>query len=195
MYERRLPLSSTVALAALGLAASSVIAAAPEQAADEAPAKREGLVLVAPAPEPEPVEPPEPPEPVYLGDDGEHVDAERLRAWLDDVDSPLTDHAETIIEAGVAYDVDPRLVVAIAMTESTAGHHKPAGSHNAWGWGGDGPSGLAAWDSWPEAIDHFTWRFSELYDASSIDRAMERRYCPPCDGHWLSTVRSVYGDI
>jgi hypothetical protein len=141
----------------------------------------------------EPVVPVVPVVPVYVGDDGEIVDPDRLAAWLQVHDSPMAEYASDLVLAGVAYDVDPRLVVTIAMTESTAGRYQPAGSHNAWGWGGS--SGLVRWRSWTESIHDFTARFSSRYDTDNLDQRMARTYCPPCADHWLSTVRSVYADI
>lgn len=132
---------------------------------------------------------------VYIGDDGEHIDAPRLRVWLEDRDSPMAEHAEALVAAGIEHDVDPRLVVAIATKESSAGIHLPPGSHNAWGWGGSGAHGLAAWPSWPHAIDYYTERLGALYDTDSVDAEMAERYCPPNSRAWLETVRWVIQDI
>lgn len=131
----------------------------------------------------------------YVGTDGEHIDVERLEAWLADRGSPMADYAEDLVQAGVDHDVDPRLVVGIAAIESTVGERLPPGSHNAWGWGGDGAYGLAAWPSWPVAIDTFTERLGELYDTESVDERMAQRYCPPNSQAWLRTVRWVMQDI
>lgn len=134
-------------------------------------------------------------EDVYVGDDGERIDAQRLRLWLENRDSPMAEHAEVLVAAGIEHDVDPRLVVAIATKESLAGIHLPPGSHNAWGWGGSGAHGLAAWPSWPHAIDYYTERLGALYDTDSVDAEMAERYCPPNWRSWLETVRWVIQDI
>ncbi len=132
---------------------------------------------------------------VYVGADGEPIDVERLEVWLTDRGSPLAPYAEDLVQAGVDHDVDPRLVVGIAAIESTVGLRLPPGSHNAWGWGGDGAHGLAAWPSWPVAIDTFTERLGALYDTESVDEHMAQRYCPPNSQAWLRTVRWVIQDI
>jgi hypothetical protein len=132
---------------------------------------------------------------VYVGLDGETIDVARLRTWLDGRGSPMAPYAEDLLAAGIAHDVDPRLVIGIAAIESTVGEQLPPGSHNAWGWSGDGPHGLKAWPSWPEAIDDFTERLGRLYDTTSIDEQMAQTYCPPNWQKWLDTVRWVFDDI
>jgi hypothetical protein len=134
-------------------------------------------------------------EPVYLGADGERIDVDRIRDWLDGRGSPLAPYAEDLVAAGVAHDVDPRVVLGIAGIESTVGEELPEGSHNAWGWNGDGPHGLATWDSWPEAIDDYTERLGRLYDTDNVDEDFAQTYCPPNWEKWLDTVRWVIADI
>jgi hypothetical protein len=143
----------------------------------------------------EPVDDAEAAEPVYVGQDGETIDLARLRTWLEGRGSPMAPYAADLLAAGIAHDVDPRLVIGIAAIESTVGEQLPPGSHNAWGWSGDGPHGLKVWPSWPEAIDDFTERLGRLYDTTSIDERMAQTYCPPNWRKWLDTVRWVVDDI
>ncbi len=131
----------------------------------------------------------------YLGADGERIDVDRIQGWLEHRGSPLAPYAEDLVAAGVAYDVDPRVVLGIAGIESTVGEQIPEGSHNAWGWNGDGPRGLKAWDSWPEAIDDYTERLGRLYDTDNVDEDFAQTYCPPNWEKWLDTVQWVIGDI
>jgi hypothetical protein len=132
---------------------------------------------------------------VYLGSDGERIDVERVATWLEHRGSPMAPYAEGLVRAGVAYDVDPRVVLGIAGIESTVGEEIPEGSHNAWGWNGDGPRGLKAWDSWPEAIDDYTERLGRLYDTDNVDEDFAQTYCPPNWEKWLDTVQWVINDI
>jgi len=131
----------------------------------------------------------------YEGADGEPIDATRIRAWLEDRGSPMAPYAEELVTAGIAHDVDPRLVVGIAAIESSAGEALPPGSHNAWGWGGGGAYGLAAWPSWPAAIDDYTEGLARVYDTDHVDETMARKYVPPNWQKWLRTVRWVIDDI
>ena len=77
----------------------------------------------------------------------------KLKAYLDTHDSPLKEHAASFIEEADRYNVDWRLVAAIAGTESTFGKHIPGGSYNAWGWGiPTGAQSGIAFKSWKDAI-------------------------------------------
>lgn len=78
---------------------------------------------------------------------------EHIRAFLASYDSPLTDSAEAFVEEADKHNLDWKLVVAIAGTESTFGKHIPPGSHNAWGWGipTGAQSGLG-FTSWEQGI-------------------------------------------
>lgn len=134
-------------------------------------------------------------EPVYTTDDGDEIDAERIASYLGARGAPLADHAETLVAAGVEHDVDPRLVVAIALAESNGGERLPAGTHNAWGWAGSGPHGLKAWSSWEESIHDFTARLAENYDVDHVDASFAQTYVPPNWRWWLDTVRAVMAEI
>lgn len=131
----------------------------------------------------------------YEGADGDRVDAPRIRAWLEGRNSPMAPYAEELVAAGIDHDVDPRLVVGIAAIESSAGKRLPPGSHNAWGWNGRGAYGLAAWPSWPVAIDEYTEGLARVYDTDNVDETMARTYVPPNWQKWLRTVRWVIDDV
>ena len=61
--------------------------------------------------------------------------AERLRMFLESYDSPLATGAETFVQQADKYNLDWKLVAAIAGVESTFGKQIPTGSYNGWGWG------------------------------------------------------------
>ncbi len=128
-------------------------------------------------------------------DDGDRIDAERIEHYLDDRGAPLAEHAETFVEAGVEHDVDPRLVVGIAIAESNGGKQLPPSTYNAWGWSGNGPKGLHSWSSWDESIHDFTARLAELYDTDNVDESFARTYVPPNWRWWLDVVHMVKADI
>lgn len=132
---------------------------------------------------------------VYTAPDGEQIDAGRLRRFLEDRGAPLAAHAETLVDAGVDQGVDPRIVVGIAVAESAGGERLPVGTHNAWGWSGNGPYGLKAWASWPAAIDDFTARYARLYGTGPVDADVAQTYVPPNWRWWLETVTWVVDEI
>lgn len=76
--------------------------------------------------------------------------AEVLRAYLQRHDSPLQFHAQDLVDAADAYQLDWKLVPAIAGVESTFGKFIPGG-YNAWGWGVYGNQALY-FRSWRNGI-------------------------------------------
>lgn len=83
--------------------------------------------------------------------------AKVLQAYLSKFSSPLQFHAQDFIEAADTYDLDWKLVPAIAGVESTFGKAIPGGveqsstSYNAWGWGVYGTQAIY-FKSWREGI-------------------------------------------
>ena len=60
---------------------------------------------------------------------------ELVRQFLESHNSPLEPYAPDLIAASERYDLDFRLLPAIAMQESTLCRKVPVGSNNCWGWG------------------------------------------------------------
>jgi hypothetical protein len=133
---------------------------------------------------------------VYVAADGTEVTPERIHAFLDGRGAPLAEQAELFVEAGLRHDVDPRVVVAIAIAESNGGEMHPQGSHNVWGWSGSGgPRGLRGWDSWEASIDEYTERLGSLYDTDDVDWDFASTYCPPNTQWWYDTVTWAIAQI
>lgn len=76
--------------------------------------------------------------------------AKILAAYFAQFDSPLENHAQDFIDASNAYNLDWKLVAAIAGVESTFGKHIPGG-FNAWGWGVYGTQAIY-FNSWRDGI-------------------------------------------
>lgn len=76
--------------------------------------------------------------------------AKVLADYLRRHDSPLQYSAQDFIDASREYDLDWRLVAAIAGVESTFGKAIPGG-YNAWGWGVYGNQAIY-FKSWKEGI-------------------------------------------
>ncbi len=80
-----------------------------------------------------------------------------LQAYLAKYNSPLQYHAQDFVDAADTYNLDWKLVPAIAGVESTFGKHVPGGhnpaftSYNAWGWGVYGDQSLG-FQSWKDGI-------------------------------------------
>src|SRR5258706_16219003 len=59
----------------------------------------------------------------------------RLRTFLESYNSPIAPDAGTFVAQADKYNLDWKLVAAIAGVESTFGKQIPYGSYNGWGWG------------------------------------------------------------
>jgi hypothetical protein len=100
-----------------------------------------------------------------------------LRNFLMSHNSPMADYANNFIYCADKYNIDWRLVPAIAGVESTFGKRIPANSYNAYGWN----NGKYSFDSWTDSIEVVSKALRENYydkGATSIDR-IARRYAPP----------------
>ncbi len=76
--------------------------------------------------------------------------AKTLAAYLAKYDSPLQYHAQDFIDAADTYQLDWKMVPAIAGVESTFGKQIPGG-YNGWGWGVYGTQAIY-FNSWRDAI-------------------------------------------
>jgi hypothetical protein len=124
--------------------------------------------------------------PVYVGVDGERITPERVRRFLERFGSPMAPYARAIVVAGRRWGVDPRLIVAIAGTESTFGRYQLG--FNAWGW--DAPHGLTRWSSWDESIDAYARAFANGY-RSRDPAVIGPRYCDRCPS-WPASTRLFF---
>lgn len=120
--------------------------------------------------------------------------------------SPLIGYGDVFMRAGEAYNVDPRLVVAIAAAESSFGTNGDCATrhHNAWGYGGGWPS---CWNfgSWEEAINQVTMDIGRYYlpqGQNTIPSFVIRPagtctshcWCASGCTHWVSIVRQIYAE-
>lgn len=76
--------------------------------------------------------------------------AQILQDYLAKFDSPMQYHAQDFIDAAKLYELDWKMLPAIAGVESTFGKHIPGG-YNAYGWGVYGTQAIY-FDSWTDGI-------------------------------------------
>ncbi|MEK7573452.1 MAG: glucosaminidase domain-containing protein [Patescibacteria group bacterium] len=86
----------------------------------------------------------------------------KLKAYLEANNSPMTAEARVFVEAADQYDLDWRLVAAISGLESGFGNHIPANSYNAWGWGVYGDN-VIRFSSWEDGIRTISQGLRERY--------------------------------
>jgi hypothetical protein len=79
--------------------------------------------------------------------------------------SPLVPEAEYYVKYADKYDIDWRLLPAIAGLESGFARAHIEGSHNAYGWG----RGRIYYTSWEEGIDTISKALAERYYARGAD--------------------------
>ncbi len=91
------------------------------------------------------------------------------------------------------YNIDPRLVVAIAGAETTFGQHLCA-ANNAWNWfhGGNCPS--SPFQSYQEGAEHVTkyLRLSYLNRGYETIEQIRFKYCAAGCDNWIPLVTSFY---
>ena len=108
----------------------------------------------------------------------------------------LEPYSDYMVETADKYDLDYRLIPAIAMKESGGGNAVPEASHNAWGF----ENGATQWTSWEEAIDKVGKTLKERY----VDRGMETPdqmmaiYAPPAilsGGGWARDINHFFSKM
>jgi len=114
----------------------------------------------------------------------------RLTAFLEVYNSPLAPEAAHFIAEADKYNLDWKLVAAIAGVESTFGKRIPFRSYNGWGWKVyTGQSYGTAFDSWKEGITEVSRGLRENYmnkGAVTIEQMGHRYAASP---RWSNNVR------
>lgn len=119
-----------------------------------------------------------------------------LRNFLEEFDSPLVGLEDEIIEASDAYDLDFRLLAAIARQESGLCEFAPEGTFNCWGWGIH-KRGTLGFDSYEEGIWTVARGLREDYlDAGLVTpEELMSRYTPSSNGSWAWAVRQFMEEM
>jgi hypothetical protein len=146
-----------------------------------------------------------PPHGSVLGDSivvGSDVRARILQDYLRQQGSPLATHAGTFITIADKYDLDWRLLPAIAGAESGFGRVIPPGSFNAWGWGiPTGAQRGLGFDSWDDGIETVGrgLRTSYFNNGYTTLLSIESRYTPPSAAQpshpWVNSVQQFMYEI
>lgn len=127
--------------------------------------------------------------------EGKKLDAKAkiLADYLAKFDSPLTNQAQDFIDAANTYNLDWKLIPAIAGVESTFGKQIPGG-YNAWGWGVYGDQAIY-FSSWREAIFTIAKGLRENYVDKGYAEpyAMNRIYA--ASPYWGGKVTYFMNDL
>lgn len=103
--------------------------------------------------------------------------------------SDLVPFADDVINSADKYDLDYRLIPAIAMQESNLCKKIPKDSYNCWGFGIYGNK-VTKFDNYQQAIDIVTKTLANQYKAKGLDTAEKimTKYTPGSNGSWAYSV-------
>lgn len=123
-----------------------------------------------------------------------------IDAYLTGKSSPIAGNGGVFFTSGVQYNVDPRLIVAIAGTESsfgTAWAACPASGFNAWSWFYNGNCANSPFSSFAEGIQTVTkfMRRSYLSKGLTTIPLIGARYCASGCSSWVSNTTRFYTDL
>jgi hypothetical protein len=108
---------------------------------------------------------------------------------------PLKSEGENFLKWGAKYQVDPRLIVAIAGAETTYGKNLCA-DFNAWNWffaGSCAPSDFASFDRGIEIVSKFMRKSYFLAGYTTVEQ-IQTKYCASGCEHWVPNVMKFYRD-
>jgi hypothetical protein len=119
-----------------------------------------------------------------------------IRQYLEKYRSPLVDQADHFFQISQKYNLDYRLLVAIAQQESNLGKKVPDDTHNAWGWGIHS-RGTLGFSSWEEGIETVAQGLRENYlNRGFVDvEQIASRYAPPSKESWAFGVNQFMKEM
>lgn len=100
-----------------------------------------------------------------------------LKNFLNSYNSPIADYSQMLVSTADKYNIDWKLVTAIAGVESTFGKRIPIDSYNAYGWA----NGNYYFTSWEDSIEIVTKTLREKYydrGANTVNK-IAPIYAPP----------------
>ncbi len=121
---------------------------------------------------------------------------EIVRQFFARYSSPLEPYAPDIVAAANRYDIDFRLLPAIALQESILCERVPADSHNCWGWGIYGGK-VTKFSNYPQAIETITKTLSTKYRDKGLVTPFEiaKLYNPNNTNNWAENVTKVMNNL
>lgn len=120
---------------------------------------------------------------------GLNIRVESVQRFLKNYGSPLIPYAEFIVSTSDSYNIDHRLIPAIAMQESNLCKKAPTNSHNCWGYGIYGGK-ILSFANYQEAIQSVAKGLSQNYKSAGLitPREIMTKYTPSNTGNWALAV-------
>ncbi len=121
---------------------------------------------------------------------------ELIRQYLDYWNSPLTPYANLLVETADKYQLDFRLLTAIAQQESNLCKIIPPGGYNCWGWGIHS-EGTLGFSSFSEGIEEVSRGLREEYlnRGYSTTEEIMSKYTPLSNGSWANGVNKFMTEM
>lgn len=121
---------------------------------------------------------------------------EIIRQYLSKYNSPLLPYADLIVSAADEYQIDFRLITAIAQKESNLCKIIPSGSYNCWGWGIHSQGSLG-FQSYEEGVREVTAGIAEDYVGKGYDtiEKIMSKYTPLSNGSWALGVNQFMSEM
>jgi len=115
--------------------------------------------------------------------------AELVRQYLETYGSPLEPYSKLLVDTADKYQLDYRLLTAIAQQESNLCKIIPPGSYNCWGWGIHS-AGTLGFSSFEEGIETVSQGLRQEYldkGFATVEEIMSK-YTPLSKGSWANGV-------
>jgi hypothetical protein len=115
-----------------------------------------------------------------------------LDSFFASYNSPLEGHANTIVSEADKYNIDYRLLPAIAMQESTLCKKIIKNSYNCWGFGIYGKK-VTKFDSYDDGIKTVTATLAKKYVHNGYESIEDiaQKYTPNDNGKWKDVVSMI----
>lgn len=121
---------------------------------------------------------------------------EIIKRYLSYWNSPLEPYAKTLVEISDKYQLDFRLLTAIAQQESNLCKKIPAETFNCWGWGIHS-EGTLGFSSFEQGIEEVSKGLREEYlnrGYLSVEEIMSK-YTPLSNGSWAYGVSKFMSEM
>jgi hypothetical protein len=119
-----------------------------------------------------------------------------VKSFFKRYNSDLLPYAEEVITSADKYNLDFRLVPAIAMQESNLCKKAPKDSYNCWGFGIYAKK-VTKFDNYYEAIDTVTKTLARQYKEKGLETPEQimTKYTPSNDGAWANSVNHFMNQL
>jgi len=120
-----------------------------------------------------------------------------IEKYLKKYSSPLIPYSNLLCEVALKYNLDYRLMVAIAQQESNLCKNSPPEWYNCWGWGIHS-KGTKTFESYQEAIETIAKGLKEKYCDKGYCNdpcLMMKKYTPRSNGSWCFGVKQFMEEI